>query len=101
PAAHCHSFAEDLYLLPAVGDAVLCGVERIGFFDVEIRLVGANDGKAPGDALVVADGDSRQAGFAAADDVPTWGVEVDEVTQRRQCDGPMRIAGQERLAGRR
>src|SRR5262245_9553091 len=94
-------FAYDRHLFPAVADLAFIGVLGIRFFDKEIGLIGADDGEAPGNALIMANGDAREAWLAGADDVPAGSMKVDEVAQRGQGDGAVRVARQERHAGYR
>src|SRR5262249_37915234 len=80
-ALHAHAFMHDLNLLPALADLVFLGILRIDLFDEDVGLVRADDGEAPGDAVVVAESDSGQGRLAAADHVPARCVQVYEVTQ--------------------
>src|SRR5207249_2149009 len=76
--------ADRLHLLPPPRGAVAGRVLRVGLDDDEVGLVGADDGDAPRDAVVVSDRHARQAWLAGPDHVPARRVEVDQVAQRRQ-----------------
>src|SRR5690242_7928925 len=69
-------FAEEVHLLPVIADLVLVGVFRIRLLDEKVGLIGADDGEAPGDTVVVAQRDAGQRWLAAADDVPSWSVQM-------------------------
>ncbi|MCI0534365.1 MAG: hypothetical protein L0Z50_03980 [Verrucomicrobiales bacterium] len=58
------------------------------------------DRDAKPNAFVVADGDSGQRRFTAANDIPSRPDQMHEVAHTRQCDRAMRIVRQQRLAGR-
>ncbi len=71
------------------------------FFDENVRLIGADDGDAPRDAFVMSKRDTGKCGFAGADHVPAWRVQMHQVAQRRQRNRAMRIARQQGFARRR
>src|SRR5262249_41123211 len=73
--------ADDLHHLPALAYAILGGIIRVRILDINIGLVGAGDGKAPGDVLLVTDGHAGKPGLAAADHVPARGIKVYQVSQ--------------------
>ena len=76
------------------------GVLWIRLLDVEILLIHAEDGEAPGQAIVVADADPWQARLGGANHVPARRVEVDDVSQGRIDDLAVRVVGDDRFAGR-
>ena len=73
-------------------------VGRIKFFDVKILLVQAEDGKAPGDVLIVSQGDARQSRFPRTNHIPTRRDQMDDVSERGNCDHAMWIVCQQGLA---
>src|SRR5581483_11192868 len=92
-------FALDLHLGPGIANLVLGGIVRVRGLDEDVGLVGADDGDAPGDVVVVTQGDTGQGRFAGADAVPARRIQVHEIAQRRHGDGAMRVAGEHGFAG--
>ena len=92
--------ATDGHRRPSCLGAVLERIGGIEFLDVQVLLVEAKDGESPGDMLVVAEGDPRQARLARADDVPSRSDEMNHVAQRRQREHTVRVIGKQRLAAR-
>ncbi len=72
------------------------GVELL---DVQVLLVEPEYREAPGDVLVVPQGNPRQAWFARADDVPAGSDEMHHVAEGWQADNAVRIIGKQRFAG--
>ncbi len=84
-------FADDRHDFPYAAVAVLVGIGGVGVVNVEVFAVGAEDGEAPGAEIVVADGDARQRGLAAADDVPPGRDQVHPVAQRGRLLHAVRV----------
>jgi hypothetical protein len=97
-AAHLNRLPLDLHRLPLITSFVLPRIAGLGFFDIQISLVSANNRESPGDALIVTDGNAGQCRFAAADGIPAGSVQVHEIAEGRQGDRAVRVVGQERLA---
>ena len=100
-ALHPDQLLLDLHVLPLAVGHVAIGVLRIGFFDIEILLVHAQDGEAPRQAVVVTDRDPWQARLGGADRAPAGRLEVHDVTQRGVHHLAVRVVGDDGLAGGR
>ena len=92
--------AADHHRRPSGLRPVLQRIGRIELLDVQILLVEAENSESPGDVLVVAEGDSRQARFAGANDIPSRSDEMNHVAQRGQREYAVRVIGKQRLAAR-
>ena len=89
----------DPHRFPAIPHAILTRVVGMGALDEQIGLVGPHDGEAPCDAVVVSQRHARKCRLTAADDVPARRMQMDQIAQRRECRGTVRVARQKRLAG--
>lgn len=79
----------------------LMGIRRVDPFDEHVLRVSGKRRQPPGDAIVMADGDSRQPRRHGTGNVPARRIQMDQIAKRRVSKGTMRIAGNERDACRR
>src|SRR5262249_8570821 len=82
-ALDANFFHVSIHELPIVVHLVFSDVVRMGFFDIDVRLIRGHDRDAPGNALVMSERNARQRRFTGADDVPAGRVQVYEIPQRR------------------
>ena len=85
--------------VPAARGAIFKRIRGIDLLEVKVLLVGAENRKAPGNLLIVSEGNTWQARLTGSDHVPPGSNQVNHVAQRRNSNDPMRIVSQERLAG--
>src|SRR5579875_1222904 len=97
PAFHLDGFLAMLGLLPALRRKILASVVEL--LDVEVFDIGAEIGKAPGDALIMTDDHVRHAGQGDAGNVEVAGSEVGLVPDIGKGEGQVHIVRQQRLAG--
>ena len=83
-------------LLAVVAFVVAVAVE---FFDVEILRVAVERGESPGDVIIVAGDDEREAGKCDACGVEAGRVQVSHVPGVGLAEGEMHIVCEEWLAG--
>ena len=91
-----------VHRLPLAVDVVQVGVVRVDPFQVKVLHVRPGIGHAPGDAVVVADDDRRQADEGEPDDIQAAGL-VDRravqpvlVPDRRHANPQVHVVGQDR-----
>src|ERR1039458_5290446 len=95
--AHPEVLLLHLHSLPALLGAILQWVITIEFFEIKILLVRTEDGKTPGNFLVVSERYPRESGFARTDDIPPGSNQVNHVTKRWNRENAMGIIGQQRF----
>ena len=98
---HVDQLTTRTHVPPLALEPVAIRIRRIGFLHVEVLLIDAKNGEAPGHPIIVADGYAGHAGFGGSDRVPSRRTEVDNVAKGRVHHITMRVVGQERFAGRR
>ena len=87
-------------ILVDVGHAVHPGTGSVKFLDIQVLVVPAEVGDAPGHLVVVAEvGEAGHAGDGQADDVPFGAGDVALVVDVGGVQGAVGIAGQQGLAG--
>ncbi len=80
--------------LPRAVDFDLVGVGRVDALDVEVLHVGTEVGHAPGDVLVMADDDRRQAGQRCAHRVQIAALQTGQIPDGRNLGGEVRVVVQ-------
>ena len=78
---HVEAIMLDVQIDPLTLVLILARVFWIEFFDVEVLDIGDEDRQAPGDSCVVAHRHARKVGLNRSDDIPAWGVEMNQVAQ--------------------
>ena len=91
-------FRCDRHILPSVQVSVAPGIPGVGTIDIKVFLVVRKNRQAPGAVVVMPDGDSRQSGLAAADDVPAGSREMHPIAERGDLESPVGVIGQDRKA---
>ena len=99
-ALHLDLLLEDAHRLEALAMAVAIGPAFFGLVDVDILLIGREDGKAEGDLAVMADRDAGHGRLPCPDGVEAGRREMHEVAQGRHRMGAVRIIGEDRPAAR-
>src|SRR5882762_4578022 len=94
---YVNCFVIDLRFLPSAVDAVFIRCGWVESLDVQILYIRAVVGKAPSDAVVVADDDQRCAGQSESLYVPAGGGDVDFVPDGRKPKFQVGVVGQQRL----
>ena len=92
-------FVDHLHGRPALAIAVAVGIGGVGLIDIEVFLVGREDGQAKSDGPVVADGDPRQGRLAGPDGRKARRFHVHDIAQGRHAVRPVRVVGQDRPTG--
>ena len=86
---------------PSGGREILAGIVRVHLFDIEILIVDADIGVAPGEIPVSADDDCRDAGNGGADHALFGEFDMDQHPDRRRGKPEMRVIRQQGRAGGR
>src|SRR5262249_50309664 len=93
--------ADGLHRYPRAVEQRLVRVGGIRLLDVRVDFVDPSEGDAPRHILVVAEIDAHKRRLTAANYVPSWRVQVDEIAQRGHFDRTMRIVRDDRETARR
>ena len=80
-AAHLDRVLDDAQRIPLTLPLRLVRVLRVQLLHEHIVVVRSDDREAPSDAPVVSDGHTGDGGLGGADDIPSGGVQVDDVTE--------------------
>ncbi len=100
-AFHRDGLVDDAHVLPPAAVPVLARVGRVQVVDVEVFLIDGEDREAEGDRVVVAHRNAWRGRLSRADDVEAGRLEMDDVAQRGDAQGAVRVVGQDRAAGGR
>ena len=82
----------------ALRGQIAAGIGGIDLLDEEILDIGGRRREAPGDPLVVADHDQRDARRGAAGDLVLRRLQPREIPEARRGKAEMRVVGEQRLA---
>ena len=96
---HRDSVVLGLQVNPFAAVFVLLWIIRIELLDVQILCIRQKYSKTPGDALIVAHRHAWQVRLHGPDDIPSRGIQVHQITQRRMIQLSMGIIGQQWSSG--
>ncbi len=99
PAADFDGLSQDGHFPPLAVEEVLVGMLGVGLETEQVRLIGAQRGQPPGDAIGKADENDRAARHGDAAGVEGLAPGVVLVEERRVADGRLRVADQHGRAG--
>ena len=90
---HLDAFLDQRHVLPVGLVLVLVGVFGIEFVEVNVLCIALEDCQSPGAMLVVADGHPWDYRFAPSDHIPSGGLQMDHVAQRRERNAAVWVVG--------
>ena len=92
-ALHLYAFLDQGHVLPLGLVLVLVGVFGIEFVEVDVLCIALEDRQSPGTMLVVANRHSWDYRLTPSDHIPSWGLQMDHVAQRRECYAAVWVVG--------
>ena len=89
------SLGAAFHRLKAIAIAITRGIGRVGLVDIDILLIGSEDRQAETRLAIMAHAEAWYGRFACADAVKPRRGEMDDIAQRGQGMGAMRVTGQD------
>ena len=93
-ALHLDQLPNDPHVFPDAVVAVLVGVGRVQFVNIQILLVSPENRETEGDPFVMTDGDARQRRLPGPNHIHARSAQLHDVAQRRDAVLPVWIVGQ-------